>query len=726
MLPEGAPEPELEDHADEAEEAKDVESSSPARWLEVGVLIAGSALAVVGVVGLVLAIAGVYRTWVVLAISAPLVAGAAVLALRAVPRGRASRGTHLAAAAAVVIALAYVGFAGFSPSQNVIVARDPGSYLNTAKWISDTGTLRVDPSEGAFDGIDDLQFTSAAVYLEDDGRLEFQFNHLASVVMAVADDVGGPRLLLRTPALASALGLLALYAVAARAIRRPVIALVAPALIGVCLPLLNVSRNTYSEPFALVLLWCAILAMCRLHRRPSVPAGVLGGLLLGAGLCARVDSLVYVAMVFPLAALSMATTSDDDRRRSQARAWLAMLLCLVLVGAIGIVDLELRTGLYFAHLGPQVSLLRKAFLGSLVVSVVAYLLWVNLAWLRRNLPSLLHRIAPVAAVLVAVVFLALWFVRPEVQTARGSYNYSIAEHIQRATGAEVDGTRTYAEDSMRWMSWYLGAPALLAMIVGTALTVGRTLRGTVRPAALAVATLVLGAGAMYLWNPSITPDQLWASRRYVPAILPAMAVMALVTVAWIDAALAGLLERGRDGSADAGPSRADRLIRVGALSVVAAVLVVPAAVTTWPMRNARAQAGHLQMVQEVCDDVGDDGAIIVLGGAANVTLAQTLRSWCGVPVAGQGGAVDAETVEDVARRITDNGYEPFLVAAKADHLDTFVAVTGAVPFTTHEVDDLWTSEPTLEGPPTEYRDPVDANPIDGPFQLHVLPLAGVG
>jgi hypothetical protein len=97
-----------------------------------------------------------------------------------------------------------------------------------------------------------------------------------------------------------------------------------------------------------------------------------------------------------------------------------------------------------------------------------------------------------------------------------------------------------------------------------------------------------------------------------------------------------------------------------------------------------------------------------------------------VPVAGQGDAVNADTVAEIAQQIEANGYVPFLVGANADHLNTFVEATGRAPIPTHALTDDWTADVTLEGPPTTYRPWQEANPFAEPFQLHLLPLDGLG
>lgn len=169
---------------------------------------------------------------------------------------------------AVAVAMAFAGFAASRPSQNVLVDRDPGSYTNTARGLVGDGSLQIDARGQAFANVSGLSFTSQAVSdvgparsviaggpPEPSGHLEFQFNHMTSVVLATSYALGGRALMFRLPALAILVGLLLIYAVAVRACRRPWVALLAPAALAGAAPILYVSRNTYSEPFTLVPLW---------------------------------------------------------------------------------------------------------------------------------------------------------------------------------------------------------------------------------------------------------------------------------------------------------------------------------------------------------------------------------------------------------------------------------------------------------------------------------------
>lgn len=684
----------------------DRRAGRPPAWFDLVALTGPVLLAVVGSVGLLLAMLGAYTWWAALLIGVP-VSAAMLVGVSRVRGGDPPNGTrawvrHGAAAVAALIAVGYLVFAASVPSQNVIVTRDPGVYMNSARWLSRDGDLDAEGRGAAFAGIEGLRFASAGVYDMGDGEVEFQFNHLSSVAMSVAFDIGGHRALFRLPAVAAAAGLLALYAVAVRVTGRPVIALLAPAVLAVSMPLLFVSRNTYSEPFAFALLWGAALVLADLHRRPRLTTSLVGGALLGAVVSTRVDALLYVALVFPLAALSIMSPATSAVRRFRARAWAVVVASTAVFAAVGIVDLVVWAGNYASEHARQIGTLRLAVVASAATSAGVLVLWRYVPAVSRLYRRVRGPLAVACAALVVVVLLAGWLARPLVQTARRTRAFESVRSIQVLEGVEVDPTRTFAEHSLDWMSWYLGDVTLLAAIGGLGLIALVGVRsGRVRPAALGVFVLTLASGAVYWWQPRITPDHLWVMRRFVPAILPGLAVVATVPLA----ALLGL-------------GRIDQRARLVAVAALSAAMVVPPAMTTWPLRWQRSQYGHLNPVLEACDLFPEDAAVVVLGGFGGATLPQTLRGWCGVPVAAQGSAVDADTVEEVAGKVRANGYRLVLIGADSRDLTSFTPVLGGTPRATSPAADHWLVQGTVDRPPDSYAE--RSLPVENPFRLHVL------
>lgn len=712
------------------DEGRTAPATTPA-WFD-AVWTTGVALvATVGSVGLALAVIGAYTTWLALLVGVPAAVAASVALHRSRERPDHQRTAHPAAAVALGLAVAFAAFTGATPSQHVLVDVDPASYLSTGRWLAAEGTLQIDARGEAFAGIDGLTFASAATYAtqgdgDERGPIEPQFNHLTSTVLAPAYDIGGHRLLFRVPALVTALGLLVVYAVTVRVTRRPGLALAAPALLAVAMPFHFIARDTYSEPFTLTLAWGAMAVLVDQHRRPTIAGGVAVGLALGAAICARADALLTVAVLVPLVALAIATAAGPGLRRRRVRAATAGIATLVPLAALGTFDLVARTGGYASDLGSELTLLWTGVAGSVAVSGALLGLWLTRP-ATRSLPSRLRTPLAVAApALVVAVLLTGWLVRPRLGEVTVDYSMEAVRLIQERDGLAVSERRNYAEQSLRWMAWYLGVPALLAAIAGFGLATRRAVRGPVGPALVTVLVAGAASGALYWWSPSVAPDHLFATRRFVPMVFPALAVMATFalarTAAWC---------RDRVGT-EAGATPFARaawpLARAAwPLAVVGAlVLIVPPALTTGTIPRQRTQGGFLQPVLELCDALPADAAVVMVGTYGSVTLPQTLRAWCGVPVAAHSDGLGPDTVLGLAGQVEANGHRLHLVTVTLPLYDPFLPVVGTTPTSTEVAHDRWSPLPTLDRPPDRYHGPSDDPPIQTPFALHVLEVPPAG
>src|SRR5260370_18614 len=136
------------------------------------------------------------------------------------------------------------------------------------------------------------------------------------------------------------------------------------------------------------------------------------------------------------------------------------------------------------------------------------------------------------AVVLAVVGFAI---RPLVQTVRSETNpvtVAFIAQVQKLAHLPIDPRRAFAADSLSWVIWYIGLPAVLLAAFGAALLARRFLRGSAMMWGLPV--MVIGWSVVTtLWKPGIVPDQPWASRRLVPIVLPGMVLFAVWTCGWL-------------------------------------------------------------------------------------------------------------------------------------------------------------------------------------------------
>ena len=183
---------------------------------------------------------------------------------------------------------------------------------------------------------------------------------------------------------------------------------------------------------------------------------------------------------------------------------------------------------------------------------------------------LMSRAAVVGAVAAAVGFLVL-LSRPWWYQSHGATDIPLIGGLQGAEGSPVDGTRTYAEASFQWVSWYYGWPVVIVGIGGLLawLVLGARSRST---QLLWLSALLLPSAALYLAEPSIVPDQIWAMRRFLPVVVPGL----LLASVWVARQLFG---RGRVG-----------MVLAGLLTLSVLVFPLP---TTYPLFRAADDAGGL-------------------------------------------------------------------------------------------------------------------------------------
>ena len=674
--------------------------------------------------GLPLLLAGQFLPVPELLISAPLAIVLAANGLRLVP-GRWPRvlpgpGRHrgwmgwwgLAGTAAVAAGFAVWQFVENSPS--VIVSRDPGAYLETGYWIAQHGSLPIPQSLAAFGGAHaGLDFSSIGF-----------FQHGTSVVPAFMS--GLPMLLAggfwthgisAATAMGPILGGLAVLAFGGLVARlaglqwAPAGALV----LGLTLPEQYTSRSSFSETVAQVLLFgglCLVIDAQTLagerqqprpapgqpgQRRPRnwrrlVSPGAwadwltpqrimaaLGGLALGLTVLVSADALVFLLPVIPVAGVLVA-----GRRAIAFPFCLGVVVCI----AYGLADGYLLSRPFMDSVGPALELIAliAVWLTALtVIGVQALRLPRVRAWARRTAGRRPLRWLPEAGSVVALAALIGFAARPYLQTVRGHASHAVLDYVallQRTEHLPIDPARQYAEDTLYWVIWYVGAPAVLLGGFGVALLVRRCLRalltwqdpaGAGRNWALPLA-IAAGGSVAVLWKPDIVPDQPWASRRLILVVIPGLIFCAAWTSAW----LAG---RARERGAGAMTATVVGLFCVAAL-------LVPTATTTFglglshsgragglrPAANGMAfkqtSVGEIDAVSRLCASIGRSSSVVIVDRRIAQQFTQVIRGLCGVPVGWVVGA-PATAVSSVLAGIATAGRHPVLLAARPAQLIRF-------------------------------------------------------
>lgn len=626
------------------------------RWLQTIVLGAATWIVVMSLLAVVLAGLGAWFPWLVLPL-AVVVAGACGWWAHGIPARALPVWTS---ALLVAVSIGAGIWTATTHSEQVLPRRDSASYLQTAISMARTHdrVVPVDPaSVGGAEvlALDGITLSSPAFYevgRAADPAIQPQFVIGPGAIWSMGVWLGGPAGALLFPALVSSLGILGLGLLTAR-IGAPRWSPLAAAGVALLFPVLHTARATYSEPLAMVTLGGGLLLLvvaARQGARGEIGrAALLAGVLIGGTAFVRIDGLRETILLIPVAALALA----------QGQRWPRATLLGAGVSTLlaGLAALWLSN----QYLGSiAASLLPLVGLGALMALLTGGLLW----WQRRGgaVPQAISRLLP-AGLGIGVAVLGLFLAsRPLWQTVRQSPDdpgSRVVAGLQLRQGLSVDGGRTYAEQTVAWLSWWVGIPALVialaalawaVRVVASKWTAGESLPSWTGP-------LLVGAGStvLTLWRPGITPDHPWAERRLV-IVLPFVVLLCIAAAAYAVRHLS---------------RRAPVAVAIGAGVALVAATIVPTAFAAWPHRGERVELGELAAVEGVCASLKDGDVVLAVDSRAANEWPQVVRGQCGHPALSTTKTLRedpsrlATTVATIDDAVTTNGGRLVLLAAES-------------------------------------------------------------
>ncbi|MCW2913621.1 MAG: hypothetical protein JWN52_1689 [Actinomycetia bacterium] len=649
-----------------------MDNLGPARVL--ARLTVASALLLVAwlVVSLPLLMAGMFRIGPALVLF--VLAAALILALgfRGVTRSDVRGGptSWWVVGGVVAVALAFLALQLIMCSEQIIVRRDPASYVQFAVWLQEHGSLPISEYRWAFGGDDPaLSFGSPGFY-PDGHSLVPQFMAGLPMVLTLGGWIGGTSAMVAMAPLLGACAVLSFGGLTARLIGPRWAPLGALAL-ALTLPMQWVSRSTYSELPALVLLLGGLALMHDVRelsagtegtpvwKQPVRVRAALAGLALGLTVLVRIDGLRDVLPVVVFAGLLVA------RRRRTGLPLFAGLAVGVGAGLVEGFTLS-RQYLSYLHQSLDPLLLMAVTVVAATVLMVTLLLWpVTGVRLRRVGAWISASRWPDVGAAVTVIVMILFAVRPYLQTevriphsADDKLTALAIQTIQTYTGLPVQPDRLYGELSLYWVVWYIGVPALLLGTFGAALLVRRLLRRRslewVLPYSVIVWTTVTT-----LLRPGITPDHPWASRRLISVVIPGMLLFAIWALAWVVRRIRRL-GYGRQATGAAAMA--------GAL-----LLLVPIAATSVGLMFSKTEQGEIVAVRQLCQKLGQGASVLIVERVTAERFAQVIRGMCGLPTARVrilpgAKAPDPAEVQRVIKKIYGVQRRPVLLGAEASQV----------------------------------------------------------
>lgn len=599
-------------------------------------------LAMVGCVSTALLLAGSFSGPVALGLG--LVLSAGLLPFVGLGARRLSRSEVLADAGALGLAAGFAVINSRYAGQDLVVGRDPGTYSVAAKWLTTHASLDIDAQLGLFGPGGGIGTGSAGFGASTPGHLYAQGAHLVPELLAVVGSLLGDAVMYKANCLIGGLALLAVYGFGRLVVGRW-LALGAAALIGLSLPQLLFSRDNFTEPLSqlfvmggLALLWQA--------RRGAWLQWLVAGLVLAASCMARIDAFLVLPPVVLYGALRLAVAVRGERS-VVGRDVTALLVGAALPAVLGVRDLQVLSFGYYRDLHGQFTMIT----GLVAVSVVVAVVLVTAAWATPLLRVLdehgepwRRRAGDLAAGALVAAGLAL-AVRPLFGPVHGATNpgqLMFVRSLQGGLGSRIDPSRTYAENTVTWLAWYVGPLAVAASLVGIALLVRRAVRQRDLQVVPFLLFLLITAG-LYLVFPSITPDQIWAMRRFVPVVVPGVALGAAYVLSL------------------ALPRVPDRF-RLVALGAVVLAAFGPVLFISRPLLFIREGNGQLAEVRQVCDALPPNAAVVLVGDFS-IRYTQTVRSFCGVPAVTQPVAGPGR-LNSAVPALRSHGMELYLLGAE--------------------------------------------------------------
>lgn len=627
---------------------------------ELAPLLLPAALAAFGSVAVFFVLIGQFRgvfVWPLGLLAAGLICIPILKATRTGGPG-SGREKKLSNILAILGVTAWAVFNVFFTAQHFLTNRDPGTYANAGAWLVKHDNLEL-PVHEPFGNTAGVEPYSGGFMPDthDSSRLNAQGQHLLPALLGLSGRIVGVKNMVRINVLIGALALLALYGFA-RLMVRPRWALVAAGTVALALPMMYFSRDTYTEPLAMTFTFGALALLWLAQKNRSAWLWLAAGVVAGAGALTRIDGYLSIAAITAFLVV-MLSLSDKPARKRNLRGSLSWLIGAGAIGVLGFLDVyKLSTSYYLSQekdIRPEIILIiLLLFLGALAVAVSW---WTGiLSWLDAKTRG--WRASAIAGLVIVIALVLasrpLWLTRPD-----------------------------YSQETVNWLAWYLG-PVMTAMgAVGLAYAAAKASRA--KDLLLVPAVFVIGGTALfYLAKPNIAPDQLWASRRLLPVILPGIAVFGALALD----RLYGLRKlAGRDAYGKAAATLLAMLALAGPLFI------------SLPFLFTREDTWY-EPVASMCAKLPKRSAILWVG-TARARFLEPTENICGTESEGYGvvvfgsGAVDRSTLAKAAGAARREGFRPLVgvYGNETDFLKTSARLTAASTFTYKQIESTYTTPP---------------------------------
>lgn len=561
-----------------------------------------------------------------------------------------------------VFALLWTGFNANFAFEHVLTNRDPAIYLVTGMMLTERQTTNWE-LHGILDDEHTVEESAGFEQSTIDGEQvgQTQALNVLPLFLSVFGQIG-ERPLMAANTVFGGLAIIAVFAFA-RLLMRERWAVVAAMTLAASMPLVYFSRDSYTEPLSIVFIFGALaLITIAARAKQHVPwLWLVAGLVTGASALVRIDAPLSIAgLMFGAGLAAWFTASKFGLSLSLTHIGLFMLGLVVMV-VLGLLDGWLMTRYYFEdqmhNIVPQYIVLGVE-LAVIVAGIFVFRYGKRfLEWL--NTRTINWRAVAVVVLIVSIsLFLAsrpLWF----TGTRAHMNHIELMQAGEQYAPEDIDGTRSYSEYTVNWMVWYLGLPIVLLSVIGFSVAAYRSMRSRDIAWLMSLA-VIFAVGAVYFMFPTITPDQIWASRRFLPAVMPGIAIFGALGLAWL---------YGRKKW----PFGIDKRFAVGVIATL--TIIAPLAVTE-PLIRAKEYNNVYSMIYDICEHVDDDTLLLWGGQTSRQTLYMPVWHKCDVSSVGMRGDTrleDSELLRQYYIDAEEAGYElrVGMLHDEIEHLDGF-------------------------------------------------------
>jgi hypothetical protein len=516
--------------------------------------------------------------------------------------------------AVLATALAFIWFVVQIPfaSQYLVPIRDPGIYMVVGAVIAHTGGSPMDitGAHAIASHVSGLSAQLGPFGTTNNTDIRFQGSNGVPALIAIGFWLAGVQGGIVVDLLVGAVTLLAVYALSRR-FMGPYWALLPAVILGAAMPFIYFSRTSYTEMMATLLVVASAIWIISAFNTARYSDFIVSGAMLGASGLTRIDGALEVVGAIAgllLVVIGVGRIRTDPRMRWRALAWTAAAWVTL---AIGIFDLLHNNPRYVSDLGAQAWRLWEATVAASAVLVIVSLTPFG----RRTIEfTRASRIIAIAASGALAVIFVYWLSRPLWlidHSVKGAPYLEAVASLQAQDGLAIDPTRGYSEYSLWWFAWYFGLAFLALALVGMCAWIYWSITRK-NAAHIVILTTVAVVALLYINTITITPDQIWAFRRVLPAITPALAIAAVLSLRWL------------------WKSRR-RLFRV--VAVLALIGCVVGTLLPWGRIMFTVDGGgQAAEIEHICSAIGNAKVVAFVAQSAPPNYSPTIHADCNVQV----------------------------------------------------------------------------------------------